>query len=1084
MNESQYNMYDVLISDENIYLAIYSIDSYIFDKEILEYSDYVKLNKLRDKFDEQYIQKFIRKVRKRLKELINDSNTYIKAKVYFNPKRYEKLNGQDTIVFRPIHIASLTELVAIVSMLNMFIYEVPYGDKEITLSNLSRLIPNNFYGNRVSTCPESLFKPWKTQYRKYTQKANEKFRKYYETKQYQCEVDLDLVDFFPSVNPKFLYQYILSFLPVTICDKNLELYKKMLIKLLVCQISNLTKKMEPVYYEECEKTEQTWSVGIPQGLPQSYFLGNICMIEISKIFNRVFEGDSLYYVDDSVIFTNKIQNRMDFIDKIEQINHEINDISQKFINENDEFFRIYNDELSRFLMGFSKKINVHNESGKSSFTRICNAPTSEIYLKELSREASQVGGGMFLLESDQEGDNLCSKIDILLEGIVNEKKEIESKNSVIEGELEKDEQYLKKLDRYQKFFKYRKIKLNLQKQNIFIEYPELEITEKDKNFAEKFVMAYKNDVWRVYTILGLEDETNTQSFEHRKKKLCYIEKKLSEYVSVQCSYVHRVFDNFFIRNTNIISPINPYESLLIKVRKKLKYYEKAQNKLIYKFIKEQLLNHTVDQLMEKKIIELGSIWRWMKVVRNSSFLIQKMVLNTIYSYLFQIDVSDELLISKKNQKMILYGELRLITFLRNPWLDAKMYNKFSLDLQDENNLLKIDYSIMEVLETFLRYVKNPIFIDNLILIHQYTCDVWKNGSKYLYFYTLHNQEHAVDLIKNCIRLVKAIDFIRISSDDYYILFVACYLHDISMVKIPSEDEFLLNEDISFQIVHDFSKRLEEEKFTVKNTTEVKPLILDVYKKIDEFFENVIRSKHAIDSAREIRTRSDLGFLESNLRENIANIAEAHMYDVEDIYCVKSDAKNHLVSLKFDKILLRMADLLDMSNYRVSKPILNHNINQMSPTSAFHWISHLLTKGYRLEVQYCVVDEKESILKPKNIQEKIILHIDISMSQMSQIEINEKCNMCAIDLNSISLNGFKIRCGERCESNMCNFLCKWFSDKNSYLLQECAALKAYLGRTPTNYYSSDFVINLNIVDKTKLDEKQFEILKQYLINKNN
>lgn len=66
----------------------------------------------------------------------------------------------------------------------------------------------------------------------------------------------------------------------------------------------------------------------------------------------------------------------------------------------------------------------------------------------------------------------------------------------------------------------------------------------------------------------------------------------------------------------------------------------------------------------------------------------------------------------------------------------------------------------------------------------------RNGSKHLYFYTLHNQEHAIVLIQNIVKLIHAIDFLKISAIDYYILFLACYLHDISMVKIPALDSFL------------------------------------------------------------------------------------------------------------------------------------------------------------------------------------------------------------------------------------------------------------------------------------------------------
>lgn len=88
---------------------------------------------------------------------------------------------------------------------------------------------------------------------------------------------------------------------------------------------------------------------------------------------------------------------------------------------------------------------------------------------------------------------------------------------------------------------------------------------------------------------------------------------------------------------------------------------------------------------------------------------------------------------------------------------------------------------MKVLEIYHSFVKDPVSIDKLIITHKYTCDVWKNGSKHLYFYTLHNQEHAIVLIQNIVKLIHAIDFLKISAIDYYILFLACYLHDISMV---------------------------------------------------------------------------------------------------------------------------------------------------------------------------------------------------------------------------------------------------------------------------------------------------------------
>lgn len=49
-------------------------------------------------------------------------------------------------------------------------------------------------------------------------------------------------------------------------------------------------------------------------------------------------------------------------------------------------------------------------------------------------------------------------------------------------------------------------------------------------------------------------------------------------------------------------------------------------------------------------------------------------------------------------------------------------------------------------------------------------------------------------------------YIRISRYDYYLLFCACYLHDISMVKIPDKQTFLLEEDQSKKIVSDIEMK--------------------------------------------------------------------------------------------------------------------------------------------------------------------------------------------------------------------------------------------------------------------------------------
>lgn len=50
---------DFIISEKNIYLAIYAVKSYVFDPQLLDYEDKEKLNLLEDPFNEKIINEII-----------------------------------------------------------------------------------------------------------------------------------------------------------------------------------------------------------------------------------------------------------------------------------------------------------------------------------------------------------------------------------------------------------------------------------------------------------------------------------------------------------------------------------------------------------------------------------------------------------------------------------------------------------------------------------------------------------------------------------------------------------------------------------------------------------------------------------------------------------------------------------------------------------------------------------------------------------------------------------------------------------------------------------------------------------------
>ena len=103
---------EYLLSDENIYLSIYSLNSYVFEYDLLDANDRELYHSLQDKFDKKVINKVILKVRKRIEELLNKDEEFIEVKVYFKPKKMSK----DGLEFRPLHTTDLITQIAIVAM--------------------------------------------------------------------------------------------------------------------------------------------------------------------------------------------------------------------------------------------------------------------------------------------------------------------------------------------------------------------------------------------------------------------------------------------------------------------------------------------------------------------------------------------------------------------------------------------------------------------------------------------------------------------------------------------------------------------------------------------------------------------------------------------------------------------------------------------------------------------------------------------------------------------------------------------------------------------------------------------------------
>lgn len=1069
---------DRLLSEENIFLAIYTINSYIQNRELLNQEDVNLLQDLKDVFNHDVMQETVERVQERLTSILDNNSEYFVTTVYFKPKKYK--NGQN--VFRPLHTAALIDQIAITAMLQILAYDVN-EKRELVPSELSRLIPSNFFGNRISYEGKELFKPWQTQYQQYTAKANSILYSAGETQQYLYEVTLDLANFFPSINPQMLFNYIMEKIPLA--WKTDEVIPTILRKLLVFRLCDLDETERRWYLQSDSEDvpDCLYAKGLPQGLPHTYFFANLLMVKIAEEYERVFPGEGVFYVDDSVIFTNGKDNKLDderFFALVRELNDHIQQVEKGILKQDGKAITsILPSDFCYRPECFGIQVHEPNlEQGsdsKSYFAEISAAAMNngERYLHGLCRETSNMSFDIHTAFSDDEAEMMRSRVEAISK-LVDEA--IEQVRDVPQKKV-----HLAKLIRYKKFFSYRK--------NILQYRAEGNISELKKQLLADIALykqGKREEFYEKYT-----DDILASTIQFVLEKCAHENDSIQELHEAISALADSLYDGF-TQHAYILITCQPYFNYTWTCRTVDPY--QTVHKILqrrYQALRSQYGKEKWKEffgLRKKKACDLFAalglrwLYNWAKMIAGNVGELTRMLLNGTFSYLFEFEVDDQFVFCKQSREPIWYSEVRILSALRNKSFSLERFWLNYSEYTEDAYMCPVDYSLLQVLEVFKTFVRTPDRIDQLIQIHKYCCDTWKNGSKYLHFYTLHNQEHAVTLIRLCIRWLHAISFFELKKIDYFVLFSACYLHDISMVTLPKPEQFYAEKDAVadeiFTTISDKFRSTEQPEVTKKD-------LYKTYQRIDEFFEQKVRGGHAVDSANEIRKFDELSFLEPTMRETIARISEAHGFDVEDVYLEKTAKVGELVNEKMVKILLRLSDLLDISRYRISDIVLNHNLTSLNETSRFHWISHLLTDQCRIDAQYKMIKPGgvNGAKMAKRIEEKLVLTVDVLMSQTTATEPGKCEHISRVELKAKpgEKTEVVVQCaqGEQCDGTKCNFLCKWFMRKNNYLAAELAALREYLASIQENFFAACVEIRIQVTENKRLSNEAFDYIKQYV-----
>ena len=110
---------------------------------------------------------------------------------------------------------------------------------------------------------------------------------------------------------------------------------------------------------------------------------------------------------------------------------------------------------------------------------------------------------------------------------------------------------------------------------------------------------------------------------------------------------------------------------------------------------------------------------------------------------------EENIIVNKKGRALKFWEYRILAYLYNKGFEKKEFLEMLTDLLKRHDYFNHDVDInYERIRTIVdSKLKTSFDKDVIIQLHYFVQCIWKNGSKDLTFYTLHNQEHSVELIQ-------------------------------------------------------------------------------------------------------------------------------------------------------------------------------------------------------------------------------------------------------------------------------------------------------------------------------------------------
>jgi hypothetical protein len=961
---------DKITTDGNILLSIEKTLNSNQNVELKNSKEVYKIKKLTFDITEcnnpryqKEIDEIFEKVKKRIHLILDTKQQYeISLISYFRPKNFNLNSSAESDImedFRELRLhGDIYDEIALNAITLIF------------TDSLRTLIPDSNYGNNLDEYEsKNFFRPYFTEYKKFSGKRFEFLSK----NRFNFLSTFDIKKYYDRIKFSCIENIVFSHY-----NKNDDSVKK---------IMNTYKLLS--------------HNGLPQGPLFSHFFSTLLLWDLKEKFKLRFPTyEIISYVDDINIFYNSTS-----LDDAYKIDRNISEFLSEYLRP-----KLNLDTTEEPL---NKKKHQIIEITENNY--LSNIMLQLSAFDELRKDESST-----LNAFDRE--ELSKDLESLFEEMIDEIKETAKKEDNSNADIFSEHTYGNIVEKTSRFRTYRQLLLVNTKKDLesFIK----ELIKNDSQRQENGLINEENILKGsmfdksfenyIRAIIATSDTLNMESIQIEK----FVKKNILDLVTVvfkKSKFKNKYHETFKTVFNNLFYEYQQYKN----IRKKRQIFFN-QNP----YIKNYEIESFLSSLMEIKNSVLTSkldaekygrsifVKHYLKLSLNTMKIsIQQIKGKTIFrevSVIRQLQDFFMLLIHYDPTKQASFccydkhGSLLKVYEYRILNLISK-YNASPIEVIDKlidilNHTLIFDDNescdplIQDTINVVAKKLRNNLYIDTIITAHHFVRDLWKNGARDLPFYTLHNHEHSVELIRlfNRINLQSNGIFANFLNDyEYYTLIMSIYFHDLGMLYFDYDNLRKGTADKSsrdFEITQMKYFTTDLHNFRTKyNRNEKIEKIIQSYKNHKEYRSNFTRFQHHYNTTR-FEEIEDI--VADNLGSFVKEICYNHGVDKSNMKLTSTYKKKQKIEAEKVTVYLRFLDGLDNCKNRVSKTLYNTILNYVSDDDVdkytiTHWAKHLLID----EIKYSKIDsvKKYSSDVVDVLQKNVRKAIDIS------IIINEKIN---------------------------------------------------------------------------------------------